>query len=488
MQQDPPFDDSVPLFTPCRICQLHVPNEQYTILTCSKCNGYVHPACSVQFPSDYLAKGVLFGDRYWTYTCSFCHPSGEIMKRTTIMWVSLVELLLFHLMKTKKGVMDGQTYWKLNRKYIPIQYYDSKDDILPLLIDYWPFVMRKETPKQFNSKFNGTLTLNITRYFIRMHDKPNYWALRNPVIPHSDARIQNRIRSFSKELTSHLDELNMTCIPELFSSNFSDICPIVDYKYEDSLLIQLQNCTLMKSDQKRLFRKLKVRKLKRDYNLQLFDLDMETSYYLHNTLHQPFEVDFIKHQTLQPMADANMNETDWQRLQDTFKQQPPLKKIHWQTVAPSPHLLMQQALLQQRFHVDQLIQTVDFVVLTKPLLDQTTLFIKTHYSNKAAKVTSQTRHLSNGIIAYYKDLMIGFGLISDAGEIYYLKIIPHFFHVKIAKFLIYHICQQHHISGHFKFYGMETDPMLPCLKEAGFVVEQTFVIKHCKTIRMALYR
>ena len=376
-----------PLSSPCKICHINVENEEYTILTCSKCAGHVHPTCSQVYPKDYLNKGILIGDRYWNYTCDSCHSQGELIKRPTVMWVSLLELIMYHLLKTNSGSSDTYTYWKYNLKYVPVKFYDSKDEILPLLTAYWPFVMCKETPKQFASKFNGTLTANITRYFIRMYDKPSHWALRNPVIPISDPRIQNRIKNFSKELTTHITSLHKTCVYEAFTCCFADICPIVDFRYEEAELISLSNISPRTVDQNRLLRKLKVRKLKRENGVQLFDLDMEVSHFLQNTTRSPIEVETITHdgdppiiKRQQPQPRVELSATHISRLQNSLKPANFNKPIIHQIKVQLAHMQLKQELTKQ----EQLEpQAIDFVAHSTEAIPQVNYFIKTHYAQHA---------------------------------------------------------------------------------------------------------
>ena len=104
-------------------------------------------------------------------------------------------------------------------------------------------------------------------------------------------------------------------------------------------------------------------------------------------------------------------------------------------------------------------------------------------------VGSQTRNPANGVIAYLRDLMIGFAMVSDSGEIYYLKIIPAFFHSEIANFLISYLCQRQMQLGSLKFYGASHDPMIPYLEQNGFVIELEHTYgQNGKAVRMGLQR
>eukprot|EP00835_Amoeboradix_gromovi_P002578 NODE_149_length_17312_cov_0.399349.p5 type:complete len:384 gc:universal NODE_149_length_17312_cov_0.399349:4027-5178(+) len=369
-----------PLLTTCVLCDTRVEKEEYTILTCMKCGSYVHPNCSAEYPRDYIQKGILMGDRYWNFTCSTCHPQGEVCKRPTIMWVSLLELILFHLLATRPGLTDNSTFWKIKCQYVPIKYFDSRDAMIQLLTEYWPFIMRKETPKQFNSKFNATLTSNLTRYFVRMHDKPSYWALRNPVLPNADPRIQNRVKNFSKTVASHLSDLQSNCIVQTFTSCYSDICPIVDFKYEDAKILELSTNVNLSTADKRLLRKLKVRRFKREKTLPMIDLDMEISMYLNNS----FSMEVIKHSNDEEMQTDNNTTRSKQifKLKNALNPPPAPKTILYQVQVEYPFMNVGKQLSQDSAeHISSpVLHSVDFVSFKTEYLPQIAKFIKTNYS------------------------------------------------------------------------------------------------------------
>ena len=375
---NPLLEYKSPLKTPCKICKTTDLNEEYTILTC-KCGQFVHPRCCKVYPKDYLAKGVLVGDRYWIYTCSSCHLDGEILKRPTIMWISLLELVMYHLLKTNNGIIDNMCYWKYNLTYIPIRYYDAKDDILPILIDYWPLIMCKDAPKQFVSKFNGTLSANVTRYFLKMNDKPSFWSLRNPVIPNPDPRIQTRVRTSSKDISFHLQNIQQTCLYETFTKCFSDVCPIIDFYYEEATIQKLDLIVNKSTDQSRLLRKLKLRKRKRNLGLPLLDLDIELEKYYHNTAINGIEIDVIKH-PLSAEVLKKRRETVSAKFMKLNQFIP--KIVFHRLLVDIDHLQVGQQITQSASKNT----IIEFVKLTTEMVPMCNTFIKTHYAPQSDSI------------------------------------------------------------------------------------------------------
>eukprot|EP00834_Sanchytrium_tribonematis_P002817 NODE_95_length_21511_cov_0.501168.p6 type:complete len:363 gc:universal NODE_95_length_21511_cov_0.501168:17882-18970(+) len=321
------FSDPLKVLLPvspfaCKMCNIKLVNEEFTFLTCIKCNSVVHPECCSIFPKDYLEKGILLGDRYFQYTCIMCHPDGEILKRPTVMWLAYVELVLYHLFRTSPGIQDGSTFWKMNMKLLPIRYYDAKDEIFPLIEEYWEFLMpKKDRPKQLLNKFNSTLNSNSIKVFLRMHDKSNSWSLRNPVLPNSDPRVMNRVKANSKEFAHKFQILQNECVPEVMFRLFSTVCPIVDLRHEEILYIQLKNQSNtmpLSTKDRRLMAKLRLRKLKRDNNCSLYDLDNEIASYLLQRVNAPLEVQIIKHNGLPHTDNGHSAEMTSDRVVNAF--------------------------------------------------------------------------------------------------------------------------------------------------------------------------
>ena len=81
-------------------------------------------------------------------------------------------------------------------------------------------------------------------------------------------------------------------------------------------------------------------------------------------------------------------------------------------------------------------------------------------------------------------MLIGFALISDHGDIYYLKVIPPFFHHEIISYMIQYLVQLPQTPNLIKFYGTLEDPSIPILKDSGFVMEHQQEFGAITAVRM----
>jgi hypothetical protein len=98
------------------------------MVQCRQCLQYFHRDCVKCFP-----KPLLFGDIFLEFTCSVCTQQEETYVRQSMAWITVVQLVLYNLMRRQ----DPDTDYPTDRDH---HYFRWKEDLCAFIDDYWDYL------------------------------------------------------------------------------------------------------------------------------------------------------------------------------------------------------------------------------------------------------------------------------------------------------------------------------------------------------------
>lgn len=126
------------------------------MIQCHQCLQYFHRDCVKCLP-----KPLLFADIFLEFTCSVCTQHEERYARQSMAWITVVQLVLYNLMRRQ----DPDTDYPTDRDH---QYFRWKEDLCAFIDEYWEYL---HPGKQSKSSFIGQTfapQVSITYTFIRV--------------------------------------------------------------------------------------------------------------------------------------------------------------------------------------------------------------------------------------------------------------------------------------------------------------------------------
>jgi hypothetical protein len=98
------------------------------MVQCQQCQQFFHRDCVKCFP-----KPLLFGDDFLEFACSVCTQKEEKYVRQSMAWITVVQLVLYNLMRRQ----DPDTDFPKDRDH---NYFRWKEDICSFIDDYWEYL------------------------------------------------------------------------------------------------------------------------------------------------------------------------------------------------------------------------------------------------------------------------------------------------------------------------------------------------------------
>ncbi|XP_064457985.1 metal-response element-binding transcription factor 2-like isoform X2 [Ornithodoros turicata] len=152
-----------------RYCYCGGPGEwNKKMLQCLVCQQWFHEACIQS-----LETPLLYGDRFYNFTCSVCNNGPEIVKRLPLAWVDVTHLILYN--------MNVEN---------PKKNYDLDEDILPFLNSIWlalqlPPDMSRSSPRERRCNIFRCLDTDESRFKATkdMKKRRLLWCLRTKTVP-----------------------------------------------------------------------------------------------------------------------------------------------------------------------------------------------------------------------------------------------------------------------------------------------------------------
>lgn len=148
------------------------------MLQCQVCQQWFHEACIQS-----LETPLLYGDRFYNFTCSVCNNGPEIVKRLQLTWVDVTHLTLYNL-----NVKNSK------------KYYDLDKQILPFLNSIWlalqlPSDISRSSPRERRCSVFRSLLRETSRFKSgkEVKKRRGLWCLRTksvPPLPHECVSFQ----------------------------------------------------------------------------------------------------------------------------------------------------------------------------------------------------------------------------------------------------------------------------------------------------------